>query len=52
MLTMNQVLAYALSMVFYQRQICSRHARGSCLTFHQFAKRLAYWFVAPSDKTG
>jgi len=50
MLTMIRVLAYALSLVFYQRQICS-HARGSRLTFHQFAKRLAYWFLAPSDNT-
>ena len=45
------MLAYAPSVVFYQRQICSRHARGSRLTFHQFAKRLAYWLVAPSYNT-
>lgn len=44
-LTMIRLLAYTLSLVFYQRQICS-HARGRCDTFHQFAKRLAYWFVA------
>lgn len=51
MLTMIRVLAYTLSLIFYQRQICS-HARGSRLTFHEFAKRLAYWFVAPSGSTG
>jgi hypothetical protein len=44
-LTMIRLLAYTLSLVFYQRQICS-HARRRCDTFHQFAKRLAYWFVA------
>jgi len=44
-LTMIRLLAYTLSLVFYQRQICS-HARGRCDTFHEFAKRLAYWFVA------
>jgi hypothetical protein len=49
-LTMIRLLAYALSLVFYQRQICS-HARGSCDRFHEFAKRLAYWFVALSPDT-
>jgi hypothetical protein len=44
-LTMIRVLAYTLSLVFYQRQVCS-HARGRCDTFHEFAKRLAHWFVA------
>lgn len=44
-LTMIRLLAYTLSLVFYQRQICS-HARGRCDTFREFAKRLAYWFVA------
>jgi hypothetical protein len=44
-LTMIRLLAYTLSLIFYQRQICS-HARGHCNTFHEFAKRLAYWFVA------
>jgi hypothetical protein len=44
-LTMIRLLAYTLSLVFYQRQICS-HARGRRYTFHEFAKRLAYWFVA------
>jgi hypothetical protein len=42
---MIRLRAYTLSLVFYQRQICS-HARGRCDTFHEFAKRLAYWFVA------
>jgi hypothetical protein len=49
-LTMIRVLAYALSMVFYCRQVCS-HARGSCDGFHEFAKRLAYGFVALSPNT-
>jgi hypothetical protein len=49
-LTMIRLLAYALSLVFYQRQICS-HARGSCDSFHEFAKRLAYGFVALSFNT-
>ena len=49
-LTMIRLLAYALSLVFYQRQIRS-HARGSCDSFHEFAKRLAYWFVALSPNT-
>lgn len=31
--TMIRLLAYALSLVFYQRQIRS-HARGSCDSFH------------------
>lgn len=44
-LTMIRLLAYTLSLVFYQRQIRS-HARGRYDTFHEFAKRLAYWFVA------
>lgn len=49
-LTMIRFLAYTLSLVFYQRQIRS-HARGKCETFHEFAKRIAYWFVALSDNT-
>lgn len=49
-LTLIRLLAYALSLVFYQRQICS-HARGPCDSFHQFAKRLAYWFVVLSPDT-
>jgi hypothetical protein len=47
---MIRVLAYALSMVFYCRQVCS-HARGPCDGFHEFAKRLAYGFVALSPNT-
>jgi DDE family transposase len=49
-LTMIRFLAYTLSLVFYQRQIRS-HARGKCETFHEFAKRIAYWFVALSADT-
>ena len=49
-LTMIRFLAYTLSLVFYQRQVRS-HARGKCETFHEFAKRLAYWFVALSSNT-
>jgi hypothetical protein len=48
--TMIRLLAYMLSMVFYQRQFCS-HARGPCDSFHEFAKRLAYGFVALSPGT-
>ena len=44
-LTMIRVLAYALSLVFYHRQVCS-HVRGAGRGFHEFAKRLAYEFVA------
>jgi hypothetical protein len=47
-LTMIRLLAYALSLVFYQRQICS-HLRGGRQGFHEFAKRMAYWFVASAD---
>jgi len=50
-LTMIRVLAYTLSLIFYQRQICS-HARGRCDGFHEFAKHLAYWFIALSPNTG
>jgi hypothetical protein len=49
-LTMIRFLAYTLSLVFYQRQIRS-HARGRCESFHQLAKRMAYWFVALSVDT-
>ena len=49
-LTMIRFLAYTLSLVFYQRQVRS-HARGKCETFHEFAKRLAYWFVTLSSDT-
>src|SRR5205807_1409278 len=44
-LTMIRFLAYTLSLVFYHRQVRS-HARRKCETFHEFAKSLAYWFVA------
>src|SRR6266516_2377967 len=49
-LTMIRFLAYTLSLVFYHRQVCS-HARGKCETFHECAKRIAYWFVAPEANT-
>jgi hypothetical protein len=44
-LTMIRLLAYTLSLVFFQRQVCS-HAREDPGTFLEFAKRLANWFVA------
>jgi hypothetical protein len=44
-LTMIRLLAYTLSSLFYHRQVRS-HARGSCGSFHEFAKRLAYGFIA------
>ena len=49
-LTMIRFLAYTLSLVFYHRQVRS-HARGKCGTFHECAKRIAYWFVAPAANT-
>jgi Transposase DDE domain len=49
-LTMIRVLAYALSLVFYHQQIRS-HARGRCQSFHELAKRIAYWFVALAADT-
>lgn len=49
-LTMIRLLAYTLSLVFYHRQIRS-HTRGRCQSFHEFAKRMAYWFVAVSADT-
>ena len=49
-LTMIRLLAYALSLVFYHRQVCS-HARGTCDGFHELAKRLAYGFVVLSPNT-
>jgi hypothetical protein len=49
-LTMIRFLAYTLSLVFYHRQVRS-HARGSCETFHQLAKRLANWFIATTANT-
>lgn len=50
LLTMIRFLAYTLSLVYYHRQVRS-HARRKCETFHEFAKRLAYWFVAVSPNT-
>jgi hypothetical protein len=50
LLTMIRFLAYTLSLVFYHRQVRS-HARRKCETFHVFAKRLGYWFVAVSPNT-
>ena len=44
-LTMVRLLAYTLSSLFYHRQVRS-HARGPCAGFHEFAKRLAYGFIA------
>ena len=49
-LTLIRFLAYTLSLVFYHRQVRS-HARGKCGTFHECAKRIAYWFVAPAANT-
>jgi hypothetical protein len=49
-LTMIRFLAYTLSLVFYHRQVRS-HARGQCETFHEFAKRTAYWFAALAADT-
>jgi Transposase DDE domain len=49
-LTMIRVLAYTLSLVFYHRQVRS-HARGKCQTFHDSAKQIAYWFLAPAVNT-
>jgi hypothetical protein len=49
-LTMIRLLAYALSLVFYHQQICS-HARSRCQSFHELAKRMAYWFVALGTDT-
>jgi hypothetical protein len=49
-LTMIRMLAYTLSLVFYQRQVRS-HARRRCETFHELAQRIAYWFVALPPNT-
>jgi DDE family transposase len=51
LLTMIRFLAYTLSLVFYHRQVRS-HARGTRETFHELAKRIAYWFIAASVNTG
>ena len=50
-LTMIRFLAYTLSLLFYQRQVRS-HTRGKCETFHNFAKGIAYWFIAHPANTG
>ena len=47
---MIRFLAYTLSLVFYYRQIRS-HASGKCDTFREFARRLAYGFLALSPNT-
>lgn len=50
-LTMIRLLAYALSLLYYQRQVRS-HARGPCDGFHVFARRLGYGFVpVPHDSS-
>ncbi|MGH9696817.1 MAG: transposase [Bryobacteraceae bacterium] len=49
-LTMIRFLAYTLSLVFYHRQVRS-HTRGKCETFHQCARRISDWFVAPPVNT-
>jgi hypothetical protein len=49
-LTMIRFLAYTLSLLFYHRQVRS-HAGGSCETFLELAKQLAYWFFAPAVNT-
>lgn len=49
-LTMIRFLAYTLSLLFYNRQVCS-HVRGKCETFREFAKRFAYWFIALAVNT-
>ena len=49
-LTMIRFLAYTLSLVFYHRQVRS-HARGKCETFHECAKRIAYWFLGTAANT-
>jgi hypothetical protein len=50
MLTMIRLLAYTLSLIFYRRQVRS-HARGSCPSFHECAKRIAYWFIVLAPNT-
>ena len=49
-LTMIRLLAYTLSLVFYQRQVRS-HVRRGGQSFHECAKRIAYWFLALSPNT-
>jgi len=50
LLIMIRMLAYTLSLVFYNRQVRS-HAARKWETFHVFAMRLAQWFRAPSPNT-
>jgi len=50
MLTMIRFLAYTLSLVFYERQICS-HDRKKSQSFLEFAKRLSQWFGALTADT-
>jgi hypothetical protein len=47
---MIRFLAYTLSLVFYCRQVCS-HAAAKCDTFREFARRMAYRFIARSPNT-
>ena len=47
---MIRFLAYTLSLVFYHRQVRS-HARGKCETFHECARRIAYWFGPSAANT-
>ena len=49
-LTMIRFLAYRLSLVFCKGKVRS-HARGKSHTFLEFAKRLAYWFIALTANT-
>jgi hypothetical protein len=46
----NKAISALEELAGYQRQIRS-HARGPCDSFHDFAKRLAYGFVALSPNT-
>jgi hypothetical protein len=46
-LTMIRLLAYTLSLVFYQRQICS-HARGHCDTNSPGALPIGSWLLGPT----
>lgn len=49
-LTMIRFLAYTLSLVFYHRQVLS-HTSAKCDTFREFARRIAYGFIALSPDT-
>ena len=50
-ITMVRVLAYALSMVYYVRQVCS-HLRRRAPTFKHFAYTLATWLRPSSLDSG